>query len=310
MGGESSLGPKPGFSTRAIHAGQEPDPDHRRGRWCRSTRPRPTPRRRSGKHKGFEYARTHNPTRFALEAQPRRARGRRARLLLRLGAGGHTTLMQTLSAGDHVVAGDNLYGGTYRLFEQVFRASGSSSPTSTRPTSARSRRAFRPDTQLRVRRDADQPDAAAHRPRRGRAQRAPRAASRLVVDNTFMTPVLPAPARARRRRGAALDDQVPERPQRHGRRRAGHAATTALAEQLRFLQNAAGAVPGPDGLLARAARHQDAGGAHGAPRGERRARSPRSSRRTRGSSAVFYPGLAEPPAARAGASARRAASAA
>ena len=98
------------------------------------------------------------------------------------------------------------------------------------------------------------------------AHRARRAADR---RQHLRDPVLPAPLRARRGHRLPLHDEVPERPQRHGRRHRAAARTTTLAERLQFIQNTAGAVPGPHRLLARAARHEDAAPPHAAPRRER-----------------------------------------
>ena len=118
MGGDSALGPGSGFSTRAIHAGQEPDPTtgavivpiYQTSTYAQEA---------LGVNKGFEYARTHNATRFALERNLAALENGRHGFCFGSGLAATTTLMQTLSAGDHVVAGSNLYGGTYRLFERV-----------------------------------------------------------------------------------------------------------------------------------------------------------------------------------------------
>src|SRR5882762_1758996 len=123
MGGETSLTPGSGFSTRAIHAGQEPDPItgavvvpiYQTSTYAQEA---------LGQNKGFEYARTHNATRFALERNLASLEGGRFGFCFASGLAATTTLLQTLSSGDHVVAGNNLYGGTYRLFERVFRRFG------------------------------------------------------------------------------------------------------------------------------------------------------------------------------------------
>jgi len=108
----------PGFSTRAIHAGQEPDPTtgavmvpiYQTSTYAQEA---------LGRHKGYEYARTHNRTRESLEANLAALEGGAHGLCFGSGLAATTTLLMTLSAGDHVVAGNNLYGGTYRLFEKV-----------------------------------------------------------------------------------------------------------------------------------------------------------------------------------------------
>src|SRR5207247_6646582 len=112
-----------GFATTAIHSGQEPDPTtgavivplYQTSTYAQEA---------LGKHKGYEYGRTHNPTRFALERNLAALEGGRHGFCFASGLAATTTLLQTLSAGDHVVAGDNLYGGTYPLFEKGFRPPG------------------------------------------------------------------------------------------------------------------------------------------------------------------------------------------
>ena len=108
------------FSTVCIHAGQEPDP---------STGAIITPiyqtstyvQEALGKHKGYEYARTQNPTRSALEANLAAIENGRAAFAFASGMAATGAVMTLLKAGDHVVVTDNTYGGTYRLFERVLR---------------------------------------------------------------------------------------------------------------------------------------------------------------------------------------------
>src|SRR6185503_4469275 len=119
----SRLGTKPGISTLAIHAGQEPDP---------TTGAVMTPiyqtstyaQEALGTNKGFEYARTHNATRAALERNLAGLEGAKHGLSFASGLAATNALMQTLSAGDHVVCGQNTYGGTFRLFDKVWRRHG------------------------------------------------------------------------------------------------------------------------------------------------------------------------------------------
>ena len=109
-----------GFSTLCIHAGQEPDP---------STGAIVTPiyqtstyvQEALGVHKGYEYARTQNPTRSAFEANLAAIERGRAAFGFASGMAATGAVLTLLQAGDHVVATDNLYGGTYRLFERVLR---------------------------------------------------------------------------------------------------------------------------------------------------------------------------------------------
>ncbi|HEX4405724.1 MAG TPA: cystathionine gamma-synthase [Polyangia bacterium] len=111
------------FETLAIHAGQSPEP--RTGAvmtpiFLTSTYAQEGP----GAHKGFEYSRTQNPTRFALEANLAALEGGDWGLAFNAGLAASTAVMSLLDAGDHVVAGDDLYGGTFRLFDKVFRRFG------------------------------------------------------------------------------------------------------------------------------------------------------------------------------------------
>src|ERR687895_891136 len=108
------------FSTICIHAGQEPDP---------STGAIITPifqtstyvQEELGKHKGYEYARTQNPTRAALEGNLAAIENGAAGFAFASGMAATGAVMTLLQSGDHVVVTDNTYGGTYRLFERVLR---------------------------------------------------------------------------------------------------------------------------------------------------------------------------------------------
>ena len=111
------------FSTLCIHAGQRPDP---------STGAIITPiyqtstyvQEALGQHKGYEYARTQNPTRQALEANLAAIEGGREGFAFASGMAATSAVMTLLESGDHVVVTDDTYGGTYRLFERVLRRSG------------------------------------------------------------------------------------------------------------------------------------------------------------------------------------------
>jgi cystathionine gamma-lyase len=112
-----------GFGTLAVHAGQKPDP---------ATGAIMTPIYQSstfaqeapGVHKGYEYARVHNPTRTALEGNLAALEGAKHGICFASGVAGIDAMMKALRPGDHVVATDDLYGGTYRLFRQVFEPFG------------------------------------------------------------------------------------------------------------------------------------------------------------------------------------------
>jgi cystathionine gamma-lyase len=112
-----------GFGTRAIHAGQEPDPVTGAVMtpiYYTSTYAQTAP----GEHKGYEYSRTHNRTRYALEANLASLEGGAGGLCFASGLAATTTLLSLLDAGSHVIACDDLYGGTFRLFDKVFRRLG------------------------------------------------------------------------------------------------------------------------------------------------------------------------------------------
>ena len=111
-----------GFSTRAIHAGQEPDPATgaiMTPIYATSTYVQTSP----GVHKGYDYARTGNPTRTALEACIASLENGARGFAFASGLAGMATLVDALDAGAHIVASDDLYGGTYRLFENVRKRS-------------------------------------------------------------------------------------------------------------------------------------------------------------------------------------------
>src|SRR5881275_684137 len=105
-----------GFSTTAIHAGNDPDPTtgavsvpiYQTSTYAQDG---------LGKHKGYEYARTQNPTRSALEKNI--AALENARFGFASGMSAIDTTLRLVKAGDHVILGDNTYGGTYRLFSKV-----------------------------------------------------------------------------------------------------------------------------------------------------------------------------------------------
>ena len=112
-----------GFETRAIHTAQPPDPTT--GAvvppvYLTSTYVQSSP----GEHLGWEYSRSHNPTRAAYEACLADLEGARHGFAFASGCVGATTVMHLLSPGDHVVCCDDMYGGTYRLFEQIFKPLG------------------------------------------------------------------------------------------------------------------------------------------------------------------------------------------
>lgn len=112
-----------GFETRAIHAGQEPDPQTgaiMTPVYMSTTFVQSSP----GQHKGYEYSRTSNPTRAAYEACIASLEGGKHGFAFASGCAATTTVMHLLKAGDHVVAGDDMYGGSFRLFDKVLTHNG------------------------------------------------------------------------------------------------------------------------------------------------------------------------------------------
>jgi len=115
--------PESGFSTRAIHAGQDPDPQtgavvvpiYQTSTYAQAG---------VGQHKGYEYSRTGNPTRAALERCIASLEGGRHGLAFASGMAAESTIMQLLKPGDHTIAVDDLYGGTYRLFRRLLEPMG------------------------------------------------------------------------------------------------------------------------------------------------------------------------------------------
>lgn len=231
-----------GISTKAIHAGQHPDP---------TTGAVMTPiyqtstyaQEALGQHKGFEYARTHNATRAALEGNLAGLEGAKYGLSFGSGLAATNALIQTLSAGDHVVCGQNTYGGTYRLFDKVWKRHGLDftfvDATSVDAITA----ACKPNTKMIFVETPTNPlmqltDIAAV------VKVAKPKGIRVVVDNTFMTPYFQRPLEL----GADVAfHSVTKYLNGHSDMIGGALLTSddALHEQLRFLQNAAGAVPGP-----------------------------------------------------------------
>jgi cystathionine gamma-lyase len=113
----------PRFETKAIHAGQHPEPVTGAVMtpiFLTSTYAQKGP----GEHSGFEYSRTQNPTRFALEGNLAALESGDWGLCFNAGLAASAAVMALLSAGDEVVAGDDLYGGSFRLFDKVFRRLG------------------------------------------------------------------------------------------------------------------------------------------------------------------------------------------
>src|SRR5256885_11555873 len=135
------------FETKAIHAGQQPDPTTGAVMtpvYLTSTYAQSGP----GEHKGFEYSRTRNPTRDALQGCLAALESGKHALAFASGLAATDAVLHLLSAGDHVVLSDDLYGGTFRLADKVFKRLGieQSYVDVTDPRAVEA--AFRPNTKL------------------------------------------------------------------------------------------------------------------------------------------------------------------
>jgi cystathionine gamma-lyase len=238
----AKLSTRPGISTLAIHAGQEPDPTT--GAVMMPIYQTSTYAQEAlGKNKGFEYARTHNATRAALERNLAGLEGAKHGLSFASGLAATNALIQTLSSGDHVVCGQNTYGGTFRLFDKVWRRHGLEftfvDATSIEAIAA----SFTPRTKLVFVETPTNPlmqltDIAEV------SERARKQGILTVVDNTFMTPYFQRPLEL----GADVAfHSVTKYLNGHSDVIGGALLLNddELHAQLRFLQNAAGAVPGP-----------------------------------------------------------------
>jgi cystathionine gamma-lyase/cystathionine beta-lyase/cystathionine gamma-lyase/homocysteine desulfhydrase len=230
------------FSTRCIHAGQQPDP---------STGAIITPIFQTstyvqdalGEHKGYEYARTQNPTRAAVEANIAAIEGGKGALAFASGMAAIAAVASFLASGDHVVVTDNTYGGTYRYFERVLRKYGLDFTYVDTGDLDATARAFKQTTKLLFVETPTNPvlgltDLAAA------AELAHGRGAKLVVDNTFASPAV-------------------QRPIEFGADMVLHSTTTYLnghsdsvggiviatadedIEWLKFYQNSAGAILSP-----------------------------------------------------------------
>ncbi|MEO9228673.1 MAG: cystathionine gamma-synthase [Devosia sp.] len=240
---------KRGFGTRAIHAGQHPDPSTgaiMTPIYATSTYVQQSP----GVHKGYEYSRTQNPTRMAYERCVADLEGGVAGFAFASGMAAAATVLDLLDSGSHVIAMDDLYGGTYRLFEKVRRRSaGLDFSFIDLNDGAALKAALKPNTKMiwaetptnPMLKLVDLAKVAAFAKKHGLI---------LVVDNTFCSPMV-------------------QRPLEYGADLVLHSATKyinghsdmvggivvvgnpELDEPMGFLQNSVGAVAGPfDAFLA------------------------------------------------------------
>ena len=231
-----------GIGTRAIHAGQNPDP---------ITGAIMTPvyltstyvQDKAGEHRGYEYSRTGNPTRTALEGCVAALTGGAHGLAFASGCAATSTLIQLLSPGDHVICGDDVYGGTHRLFDQIWSKMGLEFDFVDLTDPDAVTRAARPETRFVWLESPTNPmlkmaDIAAI------AERAHDMGAKLVVDNTFMSPALQTPLAL----GADIElHSTTKYLNGHSDVIGGVIITSddETHERLAYLQNAVGAVPGP-----------------------------------------------------------------
>jgi cystathionine gamma-synthase len=230
------------FETAAIHAGQDPDPAtgavivpiYQTSTYAQDA---------VAKHKGFEYSRTDNPTRRALEQCLAALEGSRHAAAFASGMAAITTLAMTMTSGQRALLPDDVYGGTYRLFARVLRDLGIEYETVDMTDLKAVERACERPTALLLAETPTNPTLKIL-DLRALAERGHAAGALVAVDNTFATPYL-------------------QRPLDHGadivlysatKYLGGHSDLVAgslalndddLTERLRYLQNAVGAVPGP-----------------------------------------------------------------
>lgn len=230
------------FATRAIHAGQEADP---------TTGATITPIYQTSTYtqqglednKGFEYSRTGNPTRAALEECLASLEHARFGLAFGSGMAATSAVLSVLRPGQHVIAGDDLYGGTYRIFERVLRPMGVDFSYVSAREIADYERAVRPETVMIWAETPTNPllslvDIAAL------GEVARRHSLMLVVDNTFATPYLQRPLEL----GATVVVHSTTKYLNGHSDVVGGAVLTSdehLYSDIKFYQNAAGGVPSP-----------------------------------------------------------------
>jgi cystathionine beta-lyase/cystathionine gamma-synthase len=232
------------IETKAVHAGQQADP---------STGAIMTPIFQSstyvqdavGKTRGFEYSRTGNPTRAALESCLAATENAKHGLAFASGMSAIDTILRLLDPGDHVVAGDDAYGGTFRLFNKVLTRFGLRFDFVDTSDLKQVEAALRPETRLVWLETPTNPKMEiADIPAISKLLKAHAAKPLLGVDNTFATPYLQQPL------SLGADIVVHSTTKYLG----GHSDVVggaillnddSLHERLAFLQNAVGAIPGP-----------------------------------------------------------------
>ena len=231
-----------GFDTLAVHAGQAPDPIHGAVMppiVLASTFVQESP----GKHKGYEYARTGNPTRQTLEDCIAALEGAEYGIAFGSGCAAMTTLFQTLRPGDHIVACDDVYGGTFRILDKVMGPFGIETTWVDMTDLDKVAASFKENTKLVWVETPTNPllkivDIAAV------AKLGKDKGALVAVDNTFATPALQQPMAL----GADLVlHSMTKYINGHSDVVGGMILTSndGLKDQLKFLQNASGAILSP-----------------------------------------------------------------
>src|SRR5512143_2004075 len=230
------------FSTKAIHAGQSPDP---------ATGAVSVPIYQTstyaqeglGKHKGFEYARTQNPTRMALEKNLAALEGGRSCFAFASGMAATNAVMTLLKAGDHVIVSDNTYGGTFRLFDKVLRNFGLEFSYVDAREPHNVEEAARAETRMVFIETPTNPVMSLV-DIRAVSEITRRRGIRLVVDNTFISPFFQRPLEL----GADVVVHSTTKYLNGHSDGVGGAVIVKdpdLAERIYFLQNAVGAILAP-----------------------------------------------------------------
>jgi cystathionine beta-lyase/cystathionine gamma-synthase len=180
-----------GFSTIAIHAGNEPDPTtgsvtvpiYQTSTYAQD---------RLGEHKGYEYARTQNPTRSALEKNIAALEGARFGYAFASGMSATDAVLKLVKAGEHVILGDNTYGGTYRLFSRVLANYGVEFDLVDTSDATNLEKAFKPNTKMVFVETPTNPIMTVT-DLQAVSDIAHANGAKVVCDNTFMSPYLQRP---------------------------------------------------------------------------------------------------------------------
>lgn len=231
-----------GFSTRAIHAGQEPDPTTgaiMTPVYLTSTYVQSSP----GVHKGWEYSRTHNPTRKAFENCLASLEEGKHGYAFASGCAATTTILHMLKQGDHVIANDDMYGGTFRLFDKVLRHNGLDFTYTNLTDAENFKKALKPNTKMVWLETPTNPTLKLVDIRKI-SKMAREKNVLVVVDNTFMSPYFQRPITL----GA---DMVVHSATKyiggHSDLVSGAVVTNSdeIAEKLAFLSNSMGGIQSP-----------------------------------------------------------------